>query len=287
MTEVNTIEFDHCRELAMPSGSLFEFTSRYLRTDQLQPLLALYALRQSICSIPFAPLDETVKWAKLKWWSEELVADSDSPSRHPVLRAMWQSGARTQISNALLLGLISSAIMQIDAIPDSDEDAMFDRFTMSGIPEIQMELALADAEIDSQKLNFLAAASSLFQMISSFAPGQHSETERLPMNFLAKYDKSTAQLQQNACQDELSLIISQLAEIGLEWFSKGMTCLKVSLADDQRTSLGDHLQLRWAMEKRGLEVTRKDPGAFIEEGRRYGPGDAWFAWRFLRHLRRS
>ena len=112
MTEVTSVEFDHCRELAMPPGSLFEFTSRFLQNDQLELLLPLYALKQAICTIPYTSVDDTVKWAKLKWWSEELLADPDSPSRHPVLRAMWQSGARAQISNAVLLGM--SFLKQLD-----------------------------------------------------------------------------------------------------------------------------------------------------------------------------
>jgi phytoene/squalene synthetase len=285
VTEISAVEFDYCRELAMPPGSLFEFTSRFLKSDQLKPLLALYALKQSVCNIPFTPVDDTVKWAKLKWWSEELLADPDSPSRHPVLRAMWESGARGQVSNALLLGLISSAVMQIDASPDSDEDGMLERLSASGVPEVQVELALAGAEIDSQHLGFLAAASGLSRMVSSFAPGQQAETERLPMNILAKFDVSSAQLQQDSSRTKLSLVISQLAEIALDWFSKGMTGLKVALADGAETDVVAHLQLRWAMEKRGLDIIRKDTGAFINEGRRFGPTDAWFAWRFLRQLR--
>jgi phytoene/squalene synthetase len=285
VTDVSTVEFDHCRELAMLPGSLFEFTSRFLKSDQLEPMLALYALRQSICNIPYTPVDDTVKWAKLKWWSEELLADPDSPSRHPVLRAMWQSGARVQVSNALLLGLISSAVMQIDAAPVSDEDGMLERLSTSGVPEIQVELALTGTEIDSPHLSFLAAASGLFRVVSSFAPGQQAETERLPMNILAQFDVSSAQLQQDSSRTELSLVISQLAEIALDWFSRGMTGLKVALADDAEANISAHLQLRWAMEKRGLDIIRKDTGAFINEGRRYGPADAWFAWRFLRQLK--
>ena len=64
-----------------------------------------------------------------------------------------------------------------------------------------------------------------------------------------------------------------------------MTGFKVTLADGAEVDVSAHLQLRWAMEKRGLDIIRKDSGAFIKEGRRYGPTDAWFAWRFLRHLK--
>ena len=83
MADVSTIELDHCRELAMQPGNVFEFTSRFLPAGKQQPLLALYALRQSVSSIPHSPVDDEVKWAKLKWWSEELVADPALPPGTP------------------------------------------------------------------------------------------------------------------------------------------------------------------------------------------------------------
>ena len=265
----------------MSPGSLFEFTSRFLQAGQLKPLLALYALKQAICTIPQTSVDDAVKWAKLKWWSEELLADPDSPSRHPVLRALWISGARAQLNNTLLLGLISDVLTQIDAPPDSDENAMFDRFSVSGVTEIQMELALDNAEIEPHNLRFLAAASSLFRTISSFAPNQRTETERLPLNILAKYKVNATQLEQNLQPDEFPQIVAQLAGLGLGWFASGLSGLKISSEAGACT----HLQLRWAMETRRLQVIRKDASGFIDTGKRYGPTDAWFAWRFLRRLK--
>ncbi len=290
MIDITSVEFDHCRELAMPPGSLFEFTSRFLQPDELGSVLPLYALKHTICAIPFSAVDDSVKWAKLKWWSEELLADPDLPSRHPVLRALWQSGARAKISNALLLSLVSGAVMHIDAAPVGDEDSMLERLSTSGNPEIQVELALTGADIHSQHLDFLAAASGLFRMVSSFAPGQHAEVERIPMNILAKYEVNLAQLQQSSSKTGLSLVISHLVEVALNWYSKGLSGLKVFHAhevgaDGAGADISAHLRLRWAMENRVLDIIRKDAGAFISEGRRFGPSDAWFAWRFLRQLK--
>ena len=121
MVDGSPVEFDHCRELALLPGSVFEFTSRFLPAGKLEPLLALYALMQTIGSIPYGPADDSVKWAKLKWWSEEIVADPSESLRHPVLRALWLSGSRENLSNALLLRLVGDAISQIDAAPDGDE----------------------------------------------------------------------------------------------------------------------------------------------------------------------
>jgi len=282
MVDGSPVEFDHCRELALLPGSVFEFTSRFLPAGKLEPLLALYALMQTIGSIPYGPADDSVKWAKLKWWSEEIVADPGESLRHPVLRALWLSGSRENLSNALLLQLVGDAISQIDAAPDADENAMFERQAETGATEIQLELALDDAEIAPQSLNFLGAATSSFRLISSFSGNQLSQTARLPLSMLAKFNVSATQLEQASHRVELTQIISQLAENTRDWFSKGISALNI----EPDSSAGTHLQLRWAMENRRLNAILKDVNGFLETVQRFGPADAWFAWRFLRKLNR-
>ncbi len=286
MAEISAVEINHCRELAMSPGSLFEFTSRFLQAGQLEPLLALYALKQAIGTIPQSTVDDAVKWAKLKWWSEELVADPALPSRHPILRALRLSGARARLNNTLLLSLVSDALRQLDVAPNRDENAMFDQFSATSATEIQMELALDKAEVDTHHLDFLAAASGLFHWISGFAPGQHAETERLPMNILAKFNVSAAQLKDKSRPEELPQIVMQLAGLGLNWFSEGLSGLRILADKGPNIGAGTHLQLRWAMEKRRLEGIRQDASGFLDGGYRYGPKDAWFAWRFLRCVKK-
>lgn len=280
VADASPVEFEHCRELALLPGSVFEFTSRFLTRAQLEPLLALYALKQSVSTIPQNPVDESVKWAKLKWWSEELVAEPGASSRHPVLRALWQSGARAQLCNSLLLRLVGDALSQIDGMPVADENAMFERQAVLGSTEIQLELALDDAEIDEKNLEFLGAASSSFQLISSFSANHLSETPRLPLSLLAKYNLSAAQLDQKSSTAELTQIITELTDHALGWFSEGMSGLNIN----PESSACAHLQLRWAMEKRRLIVIRQDACGFLETGKYFGPADAWFAWRFVRKL---
>lgn len=285
MAGVSSVELDHCSELAMPRGSLFEFTSRFIPAEQLAPLLALYALIQAVSTIVNTPVDESVKWAKLKWWSEELTADPGSPSRHPVLRALMHSGARKYLNISLLQQLIIDAIRQIDAVADNDEETMFERFVTTGSTEISLELALDKAEIDTGNLKFLAAATAAFRMISSFAAKHRSETDRLPLSVLAKYKTTAAQLKQKLHQLELEQIVKQLAGDNLDWFSKGLTDLEIRPGTGSKTTLCSHLQLRWAMEERRLADIMKNTGGFLDTGKRYGPSDAWFAWRFIKRLK--
>ncbi len=275
---------EHCSELAMLPGSLFEFTSRFLPVAGLESLLAVYALKQAVGTIPDIPVDDAVKWAKLKWWSEEFAANPESPSRHPVLRVLWLSGARRQIDNALLQTLIRDALIQIDIAPDSDETAMFERLAELGTTEIRLELALENAEIGKQSLNYLGAATRLYREISGFGNNLKFATRRIPLSILAKYNVSVAQLEQQLRPPELSKIIEQFAADALEWFSKGLSGLEIISMNGASAGACTHLQLRWAMEKRRLAVIRKDVSGFLDTGKCYGPADAWFAWRFLRRL---
>jgi len=280
MAHVSAVALDHCKELAMIPGSLFEFTSRFIPAARRQQLLALYALTQSVRLIPITAVDDSVKWAKLKWWSGELAAEPAAPSRHPVLRAMWESGARKHLDDGLLLKLVNDAMMQIDAVPDAHEKAMFDRLAAQGETEILLELALDGVEIETQGLASLAAASGLFAMISGFFTNRQAMNLRLPLDLLAKYQLKAVHLEHQPPGAELVGVISQLADKGVEWFAQGSSGLGASGAVPTCT----HLQLRWAMEARLLARNSKSAGAYLRTGNRYGPSDAWFAWRLCRRL---
>lgn len=281
MASVPALELGHCRELALIPGSVFEFTSRFLPRADFEPLLAKYALQQAVSSIPKGSADDSVKWAKLKWWSEELLADPEAPARHPVLRALWMSGARSKLDNSLLLRLVSDALAKIDMAPAGDEDAMFERLAGPGSTDIQLELSLQGAEIDEQRQKLLGAASGLFSLVSSFAVDHQPETPGLPLSLLAKFNVTVPELEAGTHAGELAQIVGQLTDLSLSWFDDGLS----GLAIDPRASAGAHLQLRWAMEQRRLNEIRRDVSGFLARGKRYGPADAWFAWRFLRKLK--
>ena len=280
MAGASGMEFDHCRDLAIVPGSVFEFTSRFLSADELEPRLALYALRQAVSTIPYGLVDDSVKWTKLKWWGEELIAAPDAASRHPVLRALWQSGARTQLDDALLLRMVGDALSEIDVAPPGHESDLFERQAALGATGILLELALDDAEVDTQSLDFLGAATGLFQLISMFSVKQVLEAARLPLSLLAKHSITAEQLEQKSHVAELVQITQQLSDLALEWYSKGMSGLDSGL----NPPVFKHLRLRWAMEERRLNAIRRDARGFLEESKSFGPADAWFAWRFLRRL---
>ena len=280
MAEISTVELEHCRELALLPGSVFEFTSQYLPRDELDSMLAVYALNQAIASIPHDQVDDAVKWAKLKWWSEEITAPPEAPSRHPVLRALWQSGARANLDNTDLLQLVGDALSQVDEVPVSDESAMFKRQAALGGTTIQLELALEKAAISAPCQSYLGAATGMFRLITSFSINRRSDAVGLPLSILAKHNINAEQLESKAHAAILGQIVVELTETALDWYSKGLS----DLQDDPQASAGRHLQLRWAMENRRLAVIKKHPEEFLKAGIRYGPSDAWFAWRFLRKL---
>lgn len=280
-------ELDHCRELALRPGSVFEFTSRFLQADKLEPLLAVYALKQAICSIPNTQVDDSVKWEKLKWWGEELLADPGSPARHPVLRALHISGARSKLHDALILQLVSDAIMQIDMAPFPDEQAMFEWFSIQGQSEVELELALDGAGIADQNRGFLGGASALLALVESFAPGKRPQTESLPLNLLAKFNVTADDLGETRDTQRLVSVISELTALNLKWYTRGFSGLEFSPGAITKSSPAPHLQLRWTMEKRRLQSIDKDISGFLQSGTRFGLADAWFAWRFMRKLARQ
>lgn len=280
-SSVSQTEIEHCNELALLPGSLFEFTSRFVSADRREPLLALYALKQAVSTIPQAPVEDTVKWAKLKWWSEEFSADPVAPSRHPVLRVLQASGARRHLDNGLLQRLVRDAIMQIDVAPNSDENALFESMATMGATDIQLELALDHAEIETRDLELLGAATRLCRVISSFGESHDAEVEQIPLNLRAKYDIRLEEPDQVQNTEALAQLLGELAGKGLEWSSEGLAGLRATLD----TGACRHLQLRLAMESRRLGAITRNANIVFDAHQHYGPGDAWFAWRFLRRLK--
>ena len=277
-THVTAVELEHCREAALVKGGLFEFTSRYLPAERSDEYMALYAIVRTIHSIPDAHVDESVKWAKLKWWSEELLAEPGSVSRHPVLRALWTTGARSKIDASLLQSLVSDAVTRIDMAPCSDENDLYARLAALGSTKTCLELAIDEQNIEKHSLQNLSAASGLLGVLSSFTKGNNAEYNQIPLNVLAKYNLSVQQLEQQPA--ELAKVISHLAEFALGWLAQGVS----GLADLKKNRAGQHLQLSWAMEGRILKYIKDNAISYLKSGYRYGPGDAWFAWRFLRRL---
>lgn len=268
----------------MPPGSLFEFTSRFLPAGQREKLVALYALKQAITSIPYTAVDDSVKWAKLKWWHDELAAEPSAPSRHPVLRALHHSGARGQLGTGLLQRLVHDSLNQIDAYPDSDREALYERLAASGETDILLELALNDAVIPSQSLHTLGLATGLFAMISGFLVNHQTNARLIPLDLLAEHKISAIQLEQHPPVPELVRIITHFADTAVESYAEGMSG---PLGDAGEAAASPHLQLRWAMESRHSKKISEDTRSRFNELSPYGPSDAWFAWKFMRRIGRS
>ena len=274
-TAVSAIELDHCREVALKTGGLFEFTSRYLPANRYEEYLALYAIVTLVRSIPVASVDDSVKWAQLKWWMDELAPESDSVTRHPVLRALSASGARAKLDSGKLQRLVTDALMSVDIVPDSDEVGLYERLASSGSTAIELELELDGISIDEQSLRNLGAASGLYGVLCGFTAAG-TPYEQIPMNLLAKHNLSAVELQHKEHQAEFSAIIESLANTGLEWFSNGVTGLQ--------GRAGQHLQLSLAMQRRRMTAMSKNAAKYFASNQAFGPSDAWFAWRFLRGL---
>ncbi len=241
--------------------------------------MALYALRQSICDIPLRAVDDTVKWAKLKWWSEELTAKPSEAARHPILRALYQSGARDKINDQNLTRLISDAIMQVDVYPDAARQALFGRLAELGETDILLELALSNAVIGDEQRQLMGLATGLHGFVSTLLHNQAQKVERIPLDMLAEFRVTASDLKGLPPCQELIGIITQLAEQGVSAFQSGLA----SLSKQDLQQLPVHLRLRWYLEERRLQRLVKNAGRYIAHRSAYGPSDVWFAWRFCRH----
>jgi phytoene/squalene synthetase len=262
----------------MPAGSLFEVSSRFLQKDSANQLLALYALRKSITPIPLSATDDTVKWAKLKWWSEELVADPAAPARHPVVRALHHSGARKNIDNQALTRLIGDAIMQIDVYPDADRQSLFERLTALGETDIALELALDGAKIDDDLICTMGMATGLYAFVSMLLAEHTHWVQLLPLDMLAEYRVTSADLKSVPPRKELADIMTLLAKQGVSAFESGF----VALSGLKLGQVPLHLSLRWHLEARRLNRIVKNASRHFAQRSNYGPSDVWFAWRYCR-----
>lgn len=276
---------DHCRELALKPGSLFEFTSQFVPGESMPSLLAVYALKSAICPIPHSAVDDSVKWEKLKWWGQELMAEPDGAARHPIILALVDSGARARLDDATLIRLVAASLEQVDAPPAGDEKALFERFSNFGLAESHVELALDDARLNTSGLRHCSAASTLYSVMAGFAPGQTVLADRLPLSMMAKHGLTNDMLDRSPYPDAVGHLVEDLARLGLAWFSEGRDKASTSGKAMQTGAAGQHLRLRWAVEERLLSSISKDAARFLQKGVHYGPRDAFFAWRFSRRMR--
>lgn len=260
----------------MPPGGLFEVSSRFIDAQQRVRLLALYALKQSISLIPLSSTDDTVKWAKLKWWGEELCADLSAPERHPVLRALYHSGARQRLNDNLLLRLVTDAVAQIDTFPDAHSHELVERLASISETDILLELALSDATISDTLLKPMSEAMGIYWLVSLLLNDYPNKTQLLPLDWLAEFQVQTADLKSHPPAPELLAMLERLAGQGTQAFQTGFD----AIGEKQLTLIPEHLRLRWSLEARFLERVRKNTPRHFSQKSKYGFSDVWFAWRF-------
>lgn len=270
-------DLDNCAEVAITPGSLFELTHRFIPVTLHQRVLALYALKVSVQSIPRISADDSVKWTKLKWWADELTADPAAPERHPVLRALWSCGARAKLSAELLQRLVIDCAGQIDDTPCSDKNALFSKLAAAGATDIELELSLEGAKLTGKSLEYLGAATLLHEVIASLSPGHRSWYWYLPLELVAKHGLDGISAENEPDAHVLAPALAEAAAWARAWFEAGM---------DELSTLKPckHLQLRLAMEHRQMARVCRKPQKFLKAQRAFGPSDAWFAWRFMRRL---
>lgn len=278
MSEISSVELEYCKELAMPPGCLFEVSSRFISEEQAARLLATYALRKSISLIPLSTADDTVKWAKLKWWSEELSAVGSAPERHPVLRAMYHSGARQRLDNNLLLRLVADAVAQIDALPMADSHDLIERMASISETDILLESALSEVTISDTLLQPMSKAMGIYSLVVLLLNDYPNKSQLLPLDWLAEFRVRVGDLKSQPPVPELIGMITRLAGQGTAAFQAGFD----TEDGEQLSQTPKHLRLRWSLEARCLARVANNAERYFSRKSAYGLSDVWFAWRFCR-----
>lgn len=276
MSEISTVELEHCKELAMPPGSLFELSSRFVSAKLTAQLLAVYALIQSINLIPLSVADDTVKWAKLKWWAEELSAEPAAPERHPVLRALQHSGARQQLSNDLLLRLVSDAVAQMDAFPDADSNDLIERLASTGETDIMLESALGDVAVGETLMKPMSQATGIYGVVMMLLSDYPNRIQLLPLDWLAEFGARPEDLKGRPPVAGLIGMVGRLANIGAQAYRT----VFAAETEGQLSQIPKHLRLRWSLEARFLDRVARNAERHFNRKSAYGLSEVWFAWRF-------
>jgi phytoene/squalene synthetase len=252
--------------------------SRFMSAEVTAQLLAIYALRQSISAIPLNSIDDTVKWVKLKWWSEEMTADTSAPERHPVLRALDHSGARQQLENSLLLRLIGDAVSQIDSFPDADSRALMERLASLGETDILLESALGETLISDTILKSMSLATGIYSCVTLLLNDYPNKVQLLPLDWLAEFQVKAEDLKTRPPATELQSLVQRLAGQGADAFRAGFEAADRA----QMSHVPMHLRLRWSLEARFLERVKRNAERYFSRKNTYGLPDVWFAWSTCR-----
>lgn len=278
MSEISSVELEHCKELVMSPGSLFEVSSRFIGSELTAQLLAVYALRKSIGSIPLSTIEDTAKWIKLKWWSEELCAEPAAPERHPVLRALQHSGARQRLSKSLLLSMVSDAVEQIGSFPDARSHDLIERLAATAEIDIMSEAALGEVEVGETLMKPMSQATGIYALVTMLLSDYPNKIQLLPLDWLAEFQVRPADLKGRPPAVELISMVSRLAGQGAKAFRAGFAAGEAG----QLSQVPKHLRLRWSLEARCLERVTQNTVRLFSLKSSYGLSDTWFAWRFCR-----
>ena len=259
----------------MLPGCLFELSSRFTGPELAAQLLAVYALRDSIASIPLSSADDTVKWAKLKWWSEELCEDVEAPERHPVLRALQHSGARQHLTDSLLLSLVAEAVGQIDAFPEADVEALIGLFAASSRADISLQAALSQITLDESLLEPMGCAVGVFTLVNMLLHDYPNKIQLLPLDWLAEFQVRPEALKAQPPAVQLLDMVKRLAGLGTAYYRVGFDVIRAGEGVKPPT----HLWLRWSLEARFLARVVRNAERYFGPASQYGLSDVWFAWR--------
>ncbi len=273
-----------CREQVLRTDPAFRMSHLFAEKAFQDRLLALYAFFSVIEQVCGSMSDESVAERTLAWWRMEMQAGADSPSGHPVVMELRRSGAADKMPSKLLKNMLDEAAYRIDAHAPAGESEFEQLCLRTGLPLVELELAVCGAvETDPALLGGLAARRGLMQLLrESLAQKAGRGFWWLPLDLLARHGLARADMLTGEAADPAKLLMADV--LAVESFLKPASVVEKTDISNKKQGYR-HLFVYDVLNKRKFKyMNSSSPYKYPEELWKLGIGDLLACWTTARRF---
>lgn len=268
---------ERCAGLACAPGTVFATVYRFLQDVEADHALALEALFYSVRNIPATVNDAGVAMTKLAWWARECGTDQAASSQHPVVRAVYRSGAWRRLQSSAWKTYLGALSRAVEAGPESDDEFQARLSDTGGMEALIMVGLPTDHEL-AESVVAVGVAGRLLTLIEGLVDAP-STTAHLPSDWRRRYAMETGRGVDN---EHLGPLTGALRQMALGYLSLTADDWWQSLHRDNGAAA--HLVLRMAVERHRLERRGGQQVNAVHSGRKPSFGEVFVAWRQARRL---
>jgi phytoene/squalene synthetase len=216
-TEFEFSDLQYCWQMVRRVQPMFLISSPYLPKQQVEGVLALFALCASIEEVLFKVTDESVARTKLTWWAEELLPAAMGNSDHPIVRQLHRSGAISPCVHGALQRLIQTSLDRICAEPPANPTELRTLCSQVGLYPMQMELGFTSQNDEGGISEAACAVNGLVQLLREDSRRQKHTYQWLPMNLVARNGISHRELGEDGRSMSEMQLINEVCQLGESW----------------------------------------------------------------------